>query len=362
MSQVGNYTTSALGTYLMSALLSLQLKRISLALLIFSCCTSSYAESQFIGNWRMQFQDKSKGTVIGYATVSAKRITGILPSVKNGFFRSEQPSYAGNIMKGSFYPYLNGVRFDLTLVDENTLSGFWRERGRISKKSTFEGARKYDNPEKPDWHWSTGRVVWKKMLPKVSQVRVFALKNGALDFKKMQAAWKYAAVNANLPRIGIDLSGEDLPLHPDRHSKHLKVQLYDPNLVYHTASYNQEAGYLRLNVWLRKGVSPGQKLLTINGVNLPWQLQFSNYDEPELKSLTYVQSESNGYLPLSQIAKDQIFQVEAKYSAEPYGQQRTAVLEWSENKSAAILHKTADKTLFRSKPTTLEALLRGELK
>src|SRR5690606_29435570 len=138
----------------------------------------------------------------------------------------------------SYWPYFKNVTFELRLSDDSsTLSGQWAERASKDGTPWREGQRTYDHPENPDWYTAKGRESWTRAVPRIESVTVVPLEYGALDYPKMQGAWKNANREYYLPLIALDVKGQNLPLHLETYHEYIEVKLDDPNLLFPTSDW-----------------------------------------------------------------------------------------------------------------------------
>lgn len=251
--------------------------------------------NKIIGAWNITYEDKKLGTVKGYVAINAPNkyqprgaFAGILfhpdgeKQIGSEWYRWQ---FDGTTLKGDFWPYLEGLRLELQLADTgDTLVGTWIERGttnNVARREGREGKRTYDDLNKPFWYTVWGKEIWTRAVPNIRGITVIPLGNGALDYPAMQEAWKHAYARANRPYIALDLRGENLPLYLYTWREYFQLGFDDPSLDFHMFEQDRKQGILRLLVWLKEGVQPGPKTLTLNGVTVPWELRFDNYSAPE---------------------------------------------------------------------------------
>lgn len=231
------------------------------------------------GAWNISFQDKQRGTVRGYVVITEPgKITGTLFSPgKNEWFQSTGVSFDGATLKGSYFPYFEDASFTLSLgAGGNLLAGQWKVRSADGRTPSREGVRVYDDPKNPLFYNATGAETWTRAVPRIESITVSALENSALDYLKMREIWKITDGGANLPKIALDVKGDNLPLILPTFQEYIRVQFDDPRLIFHVCAQMPKTKTVRLLVWLGKNATPGVKTLTLNGVSATWELKFFN--------------------------------------------------------------------------------------
>jgi hypothetical protein len=242
------------------------------------------------GAWNISYEDQKHK---GYAVIKspgAMRGKTFYPNGEKGFVCNGL-KLEGARLTGSYWPYFEQVNFELQLSgDGKTLSGQWMERSSKDRTPWREGQRTYDDPDNPERYTARGSETWTRAIPRIESITVIPLEYGALDYPKMQAAWKVASADYYLPKIALDVKGQNLPLHLETHYEYLDVKLDDPNLRFathyreHLPVFEQRPeNTVRLFIWLTKDARPGRKTLTINGAQVNWDLRFENYGGPVTK-------------------------------------------------------------------------------
>ncbi|MFH1469050.1 MAG: hypothetical protein ABIO70_31980 [Pseudomonadota bacterium] len=218
------------------------------------------------GSWNIEFQDEAGALHRGWVRVGH----GI-----HGFLDGER-------LRGSGPETDQGA----TLV-----SGCYHVRGNhcyrleaSEEGGTLVGSWEGDAASGPGQE--TGMEVWRRFEPKAEWVEVTGIENGGLDRAAMADSWKYAFCNGNLPRVRLEIHGRDLPRYPmpDDDERIFRcsdttVSFDDPHLVQNTADCTARGDLLRLEFWLTEGIQPGTKVARINGLDVPFDLEFTG--EPE---------------------------------------------------------------------------------
>ncbi|MEX2535820.1 MAG: hypothetical protein WD273_09515 [Trueperaceae bacterium] len=237
---------------------------------------------RLIGSWKVEFQDRERGVVTGYVAITepGKMAGVIFYPEREETFSNDELEFDGSLLEGSYYPYFERVRFELALSpDGNTLSGTWTERGTDDERPSRWGNNAYDNPEEPYWYTATGNETWTRISPVIESVTVAPLENGALDYAEMVERWTHAGLNADLPKIALEIRGHNLPVYIHDIYEYFDLEFDDPRLRFHRFSQHREENLLKLHVWLLPDTEPGQKTLTLNGTTVSWKLEFAKEEE-----------------------------------------------------------------------------------
>lgn len=216
----------------------------------------------YVGAWFVDYRDREAGDGRMYVVVTPGRVDGIVFDEDGPVYHDPgrprfrgEAGVEGGVLTGR-YGYPLNRSFEVGSDGEGRLTGSRRQGERLS-----------------------GAEVWTRIVPRVTTVRVHPLGNGALDYPDMQNAWQYAIAPGNLPRIGLEIAGDGLPLFLFVHQESIEAAIDDPDLVIGSFEQNLSEGMLRVNVRLEAGARPGPKRLYLNGAVIPWQLRFERYPD-----------------------------------------------------------------------------------
>jgi len=260
---------------------------------------------ELAGGWSLRLEHPEHGWLDGFADLAARSGTHLGVYYPDGYKNSSYGcGYEVKADEGIVRAHC-GTR-DITMTmqmelrpDKRRMRGYWYSSGRY--RGMTEETR-------------LGRVQWRRMEPVVDGAEVEGITEGALDYKEMRWPRGLRTLNGNKPKVRLVLNGRDLPRFST--SRGLEtISLPDPTLGHHVDRGNLDGTEFQVDFWLRADVKPGRKILRLNGLVVPFELAFDNYDEaaPALHSLEFVSLSAVASGPVDKLRLDGTYLLEATY-------------------------------------------------
>ena len=316
---------------------------------------------RLVGNWHMRYDDASGANLRGgFVSINkAREGNGIVlfghfidrAGKQTAINGAERLTFTGDTLKGSFYPYRETMQVNLVLTaDGNTLQGDWRYPAKDSDRQAQREEQREGRT------YAIGKETWTRQVPVVTGVDLrLAYAVGSegtrvLDHARIAERYRSARERGNMPRLHIELHGEDLPV--ERYAIR-QISCSDPELSRaNPVAADRGLGPMVMVVYLTDKVKPGRKTFTLNGTSFDVDLEFDNYLDPDSpRELRFLRRIGERLEPALELHPGDEFVVEAHYAAKPPSPPATMQLAWPGSGAQSVaLKPTKDARVFRSGP------------